>query len=246
MASRRVLFVTFSLLSLFAATALSDIDTDPTHSNSHNNVPVPSVASNTNFPSANTQEASASGIGDIFNLLDPSAEAVLAYQAQQIYQGFWMDVQGGYASAGTGNCDLNQLTQRFTEIVDQYTTSDVHLSFPLGGIDCRGKPALVQALVGQYLGGNAGEHQITSFPLTKMLSNDKIVLYMNDVAYARRSDLSGNVLLGRKTFTFVRTRDILLRSRVRISELILEVRSTVPQDGGLPSWTLLSNPVPEA
>ena len=172
---------------------------------------------------------------------------LLTHEAQPTYQGFWMAVQGTYAVLALKNLPYSEAVSRFTAIVDQYTTDDVHLLFPLGGLNSTGKRGLIDALAGQTLGtsGNGGEHQVSSSPLVKRVSASSITLSLNDIAYVRGRDNTGSVFLGRKTFTFTRTRRPNRGEQLLISDLILEVRSFFPQPGGLPTWLLLQQPSTE-
>ena len=190
--------------------------------------------------------ASASAQAPSFSSNSPSKldEVLLTHEAQQTYQDFWMAVQGTYAVLAINNLPYSEAVSRFTAIVDQYTTDDVHLSFPLGGLNSTGKRGLIDALVGQTLGmpGNGGEHHVSSFPLVKRVSASGITLSINDIAYVRGRDNTGSVFLGRKTFSFTRARRPNREEQLLISELILEVRSYFPQAGGLPTWFLLEQP----
>eukprot|EP01087_Luapelamoeba_hula_P024888 TRINITY_DN9633_c0_g2_i4.p1 TRINITY_DN9633_c0_g2~~TRINITY_DN9633_c0_g2_i4.p1 ORF type:complete len:185 (+),score=23.15 TRINITY_DN9633_c0_g2_i4:56-556(+) len=84
-------------------------------------------------------------------IANSAADMLFAYQAWQVYQGFWLEVQAAFAVVGDKNLTQSETTDRFTLIANTYATPDFHLVFPLAGINSTGRQALVDALVGQTL-----------------------------------------------------------------------------------------------
>ncbi|XWV26777.1 putative orfan [Tupanvirus soda lake] len=174
------------------------------------------------------------------DLLGSDVSAAQAYRTWQVLTSFWFKLEHIFGSLCPANATFDDAKGQFWQLFNDTTTNNFSLYFPLalGTTPIVGRENIAEFAAFVYLGGQCGEHHVTSFPLVKSQGLN-YALFSNDIEFTKSpssetNPAGGDIYLGQKA--------TLIRPTGKIHTIILDVRSTMQWPGAAYPWLPLETP----